>query len=441
MSNIDYDLIIQKTTSFIDHQLLPIINDIGEPLEGNIFFYHLTKTYLSDFIDKQKNLILTANQKNVNEILEIGFNSGFSALLLLNSNPDITITCIDIGKHAYTIPCYNKIKEFYSDRINLLIGSSANIVPKLTKLYDLIHIDGSHSKDIVSEDIRNSYFIAKPNAILIMDDYDIPVLNNLWDNFSKVFNFNNLDFCIFENKFQSIKQLNKYNYINQNIEEILIPKTSIPKIIHQIAPADKSKWHPIWEECQKTILLQFPQPEYEYRMWNDEEDLENLIKNDFPFFLEIFKEYPRKIQRIDIARYFILLKYGGIYSDMDFYFYKNFYNTLDVSKANITCSPWKDVEFLQNSLMASPKNCYAFLNIIDEAMRMSKSDDYCKMSPDYISTTTGPKLISYVYYRIESFVNPLDEKLYNPIGCKVLDNEELYNENTCFCKHFGTGCW
>ena len=229
-----------------------------------------------------------------------------------------------------------------------------------------------------------------------------------------------------------------------NIEKINVSEGIIPKIIHQIAPMDKSNWHPIWEECQKSVMLQFPEPEYEYKLWNDEEELENLIKNDFPFFLEIFKNYPKKIQRIDMARYFILFKYGGIYADMDFYFYKNIYNTLDMTKLNVTCSPWGDLEFLQNSLMASPKNCSIILKIIDEALHRSKYYN-CNVSQDkmqnYISKTTGPKLITDVYYRNMRFINRLQKELYNPIGCKELDNEKLYNENTCYCKHFGTGKW
>ena len=134
-----------------------------------------------------------------------------------------------------------------------------------------------------------------------------------------------------------------------------------------------------------------------------------------------------------MARYFILFKYGGIYADMDFYCYKNFYNTLDMTKPNITCSPWTNVEFLQNSLMASPKNSFVFLDIINEASKRNFNE--------LVTNSTGPKLISDVYYRLQSFINPLNVKLYNPIGCKDLDNIELYNENTCYCKHYGTGKW
>ena len=45
----------------------------------------------------------------------------------------------------------------------------------------------------------------------------------------------------------------------------------IPKIIHQTAPADKSKWHPIWEICQNSWKENFPSPEYSYKFWNDDD--------------------------------------------------------------------------------------------------------------------------------------------------------------------------
>lgn len=261
-----------------------------------------------------------------------------------------------------------------------------------------------------------------------MDDYDIPELNNLWNEYSNIFNFMNPNFNIFENPYQSIKRLNKFNYfsdiykINKNYE--------IPKIIHQIAPKNESNWHELWKTCQDTWKLKFP--EYEYKLWSDEEDIENLIKTDFPFFYDIFMSYPHKIQRIDMARYFILIKYGGIYVDMDFYCYKNFYDFLDKSKINIPYSPWNNVEILQNSLMASPQNNLFLLHVIDEAIR--------RKSISSISISSGPKLISDVYERNTNLLNALKKELYNPI-CSIYVDSEIYNENTCYCKHYGTGQW
>jgi len=450
------DSIIQTSKDFINKELLPIINNTQEHLEGNIFMYHLTKTYTDEFIQKQKNLILTSNLNNIKEILEIGFNSGFSALLFLNSNPNINITCVDIGEHSYTIPCYNKLKEFYGDRINLLIGNSVDVLPKLTLLFDLIHIDGAHIESIAQEDIINSYYLSKNDAIIIMDDYDINCLNTLWNDFSCKFNFKDVSFPIFENKYQSIKKLDKYNYLCQqqiessckmnvilkSVSDELVVNNSIPKIIHQIAPSDKTQWHPVWEECHNSWLLQFPEPEYEHKLWNDEDDLENLIKNEFPFFLSIFQKYPYKIQKIDMARYCILFKYGGIYADMDYFCYKNFYNTLDLSKTNIPYSPHSPHDILQNSLMATYKNDYMMLNIIDESIRRHMtSQNIFNHYAFYISFTSGPKLISDVFVRLQGFVNPLSKELYNPIQSITDHDTNIYNENTCYCIHFGTGKW
>ena len=129
----------------------------------------------------------------------------------------------------------------------------------------------------------------------------------------------------------------------------------IPKIIHQTAPADKSKWNPIWNKCQYSWLKYFPAPEFTYKMWTDE-DLDQLIINDFPWFYDTYKSYPKNIHRIDIARYFILYKHGGIYADMDYECFENFYDKLDLYKVNITESPLHTVEFIQNSLIMSPSN-------------------------------------------------------------------------------------
>lgn len=60
------------------------------------------------------------------------------------------------------------------------------------------------------------------------------------------------------------------------------------------------KYHP-----NTTILL-----------W-DEEKILNLISSKFPRYLRWFQSLPLMIQKIDIAKYFILWYYGGAYVDMD----------------------------------------------------------------------------------------------------------------------------
>ena len=197
----------KKTKDFINEHLLPIINSTNEKLEGNIFMLHEQTEYTNLFFDKQINFILACSKQNIHNILEIGFNAGFSALLMLISNENVKITCVDICCHKYTLLCFNKIKEIFGDRINLLCKSSVDILPTLIgNQYDLIHIDGCHLVDICELDIQNSLKLCKSGTILIMDDTDNNDLLNVWLKYSlkyKLLSFYKRNFV--ETKFHNIK--------------------------------------------------------------------------------------------------------------------------------------------------------------------------------------------------------------------------------------------
>jgi hypothetical protein len=182
---IDIDNNIKKTKDFINENLLSIILSTGEKLEGNIFMLHETTEYTNVFLEKQVNLILASSNQNIKNVLEIGFNAGFSALLMLITNPNIKLTCVDICSHRYTVLCFNKIKEIFGDRINLISGSSVDVLPRLMgSYYGLIHIDGCHLVEIAKKDIKNSLSLCKPGTLLIMDDTDNIDLLKLWLKFA-----------------------------------------------------------------------------------------------------------------------------------------------------------------------------------------------------------------------------------------------------------------
>lgn len=198
---------IKETKIFINEYLLPIIDSTGEKLEGNIFMLHETTTYTNAFFDKQVNFILASSKQNINNVLEIGFNAGFSALLMLISNPNLKITCVDICSHEYTILCFKKMKEIFGDRINILCGSSVDVLPKLIgEQYDMIHIDGCHLVNIAEIDIKNSLQLCKSGTILIMDDTDNIELLKVWLRYSisyKLLSFYKGNFV--DTKFHNIK--------------------------------------------------------------------------------------------------------------------------------------------------------------------------------------------------------------------------------------------
>ena len=196
---------INKAKAYIDTNLLPIIHNSGELLEGNIFMIHHTTNYTNVFLNKTKNISNLVLNKNIKYVMEIGFNSGFSTLLMLLSNPHICISCFDLGDHKYTIPCYEKLKEIFGDRINITIGDSTKTLQNVNDEYDLIHIDGGHSSAVANCDIINSYRLSKQGTILIMDDYDFPNLHNIWESYIIKYNLKKLHINVYNSPHHDIK--------------------------------------------------------------------------------------------------------------------------------------------------------------------------------------------------------------------------------------------
>ena len=185
--------LIEKTKEFILQELIPIIQKSGEPLEGNLFMEHHHTTFTNNFSNKQKNLVdLLLDSTEIKKVLEIGFNAGFSALLMLETNPSINLTCVDIGQHKYTKPCFDKIQEKFGNRIQLKIGDSTKVLPRIQDKFDMIHIDGAHDVTVATNDIINSYHLALDNSIMIMDDYNGD-LEKLWDSYVQIFNLQHVN--------------------------------------------------------------------------------------------------------------------------------------------------------------------------------------------------------------------------------------------------------
>ncbi|MCJ1472476.1 hypothetical protein MMC13_001124 [Lambiella insularis] len=90
----------------------------------------------------------------------------------------------------------------------------------------------------------------------------------------------------------------------------------IPKIIHQVY----HNWHnqssmpEDWQTLRQTCIKL--NEDWEYKLWTDESSRE-FIATYYPWFLSTYDGYPYPVQRCDTVRYFLLLKYGGIYLDLD----------------------------------------------------------------------------------------------------------------------------
>ncbi len=97
------------------------------------------------------------------------------------------------------------------------------------------------------------------------------------------------------------------------------PGGGIPNIVHQVWKTPDVRTY-ITElgashEAWKTA---FEPLNYTVKLWTDN-DVLDLIKTGYPWLLSTYENYPRNIQRADLARLAIVHAEGGIYADLDVY--------------------------------------------------------------------------------------------------------------------------
>lgn len=87
--------------------------------------------------------------------------------------------------------------------------------------------------------------------------------------------------------------------------------TGVPRIIHQTwidahpptTHGDPDSWRRL-------------NPDWAYRLWTDD-DLLDFMRQEFPDLLNQYLGYPLPVQRVDLARYCLLKRFGGLYADID----------------------------------------------------------------------------------------------------------------------------
>lgn len=142
--------------------------------------------FIAGFVDFEGHCGLNPNQvsilknivsdSNVKSVMEIGFNAGHSADVMLFANSSIKLTSFDLGIHAYVLHAKEYMDKTYPARHELILGDSMQTVPEFiaanganTK-FDVIFIDGGHTYDLAKADLTNCKNLAHPNTIVILDD-------------------------------------------------------------------------------------------------------------------------------------------------------------------------------------------------------------------------------------------------------------------------------
>jgi predicted O-methyltransferase YrrM len=112
----------------------------------------------------------------IKRVCEIGFNAGHSAQCFLEADSDIHVLSFDLVSHPYVYYAKMYIDAKFPGRHILVAGTSAVSVPAYvaenpgSAKYDMIFIDGDHTRDGALADIRSMRALARPGTTVIIDN-------------------------------------------------------------------------------------------------------------------------------------------------------------------------------------------------------------------------------------------------------------------------------
>ena len=122
---------------------------------------------------------MLSRQKWVENICEIGFNAGHSAIAWLAGSNKTRLFSFDIASHDYVQPMADYVASQFPGRFSIALGDSKVTVPKFISekngqfTCDVLVVDGDHSFDGTVADLKNMRSLAKQNGknVLLLDDF------------------------------------------------------------------------------------------------------------------------------------------------------------------------------------------------------------------------------------------------------------------------------
>ncbi|MFA6158022.1 MAG: class I SAM-dependent methyltransferase [Candidatus Paceibacterota bacterium] len=175
----------EKEYSKICDDLKGLVEETGEPLEGNCVYRHLSFDQWDVLLNKRVNYQKAVKGRKF--ICEIGFNAGHSVLAMILANPNAHYVLFDLGAHSYARPCFDYLKKIFPQTtLEIVWGDSRETLPAYRKehprvMFDLVHIDGGHRSEIYVADWKNSLDITHPGSFIIFDDTDSLKINTFLD--------------------------------------------------------------------------------------------------------------------------------------------------------------------------------------------------------------------------------------------------------------------
>ncbi len=179
----------QWPAPFLFHlrRLNEIVAGTGEPLEGNLCYFHQQREFVHAPPDPRRGARRETFLRALagrHRMLEIGFNAGHSALMAL-THGGLSVSSIDDCSHGYTEPAAAYLGSTFSERFRFFKTDSRRLPMLADELnlgsHDFIHIDGGHSPDAFAADVATALACSSPGTLVLVDDLYVPAIRQISD--------------------------------------------------------------------------------------------------------------------------------------------------------------------------------------------------------------------------------------------------------------------
>ena len=150
--------------------------------EGGLYLSHADVFETNDAQRKRECFVSAILETEpLDHALEIGFNAGHSAAMLL-SITNASMEIYDLCEHPYTLPALTKLRDRFQEHdIFFLCGDSKLTLPDVLEKQklmledkkqspDFVFIDGGHTYETALADIRHTHQRANHDATVVVDD-------------------------------------------------------------------------------------------------------------------------------------------------------------------------------------------------------------------------------------------------------------------------------
>lgn len=207
----------------------------------------------------------------------------------------------------------------------------------------------------------------------------------------------------------------------------------IPKIIHQTARTSIISW----EERQLVKKIKSLSVGWTY-MFHDDADNEQLIKKNFPEYLDKYNAISKGVAKADIARLVYMYVYGGFYFDTDYRLLKTIPSWMLSENQLLMESRNSSTEYkLGNAILASSPKGVFFKDLIEHILLKPELQS---LQENSVELVTGPEALTEFYLankaKYEKCVTIIPRTYFNPPvlyhGLSIVKTDKTVGVHYCW---------